>query len=359
MKILVYGAGIIGSVVASQLKKNGQDVTVLARGQHAADLRSYGIVTHPFDGEEYFTTHPTVVESLAAEDEYDVILVIMRRNNHQDILPILAQNQHFKKAVFLGNNVAGGADILEQLDAEDIILGFGGTTGEKRGDVIYHYTDEEAGKMGKIWLGELNDLPSPTLLELAEIFESIGFETEISVDIDAWLKTHAAIVLPVAFGLYLCDGNNYRLAKTRDAILMTFRGIKESFKVLRKLKITILPNKYRVLPLIPEPIVVAYLQKFFSSEFARVGLAVHANNARDEMYFLANEFKVLIQQSGIDTPNLNQLYAITETADDQLILPEGSQSKPLDWKPIWIGAGILTGILGAIGFLASHRKRKE
>ncbi len=58
MKILVYGAGMIGSIIASQLKKNNQDVTILARGQHAADLRSYGIVTHPFDGEEYFTTHP-------------------------------------------------------------------------------------------------------------------------------------------------------------------------------------------------------------------------------------------------------------------------------------------------------------
>jgi 2-dehydropantoate 2-reductase len=272
----------------------------------------------------------------------------------------LAKNQHFKKVVFLGNNLGSGQDILEHLEAEKIILGFGGTTGEKRGDIIYHYTDDESGSQGKIWLGEYNGEPSSTLLELQTILEEAGFETELSPDIDAWLKTHAAVVLPIAFGLYLCGGDNFRLAKTRDAVVTTFRGVKESLKVLRKLKVSLLPKKYAVLSLVPEPIAVAFLRKFFASEFARVGLAVHANNARDEMYFLASEFKVLVEQSGCETPNLDQLYAITEQAEEEKqILPEGSHSKPLNWRPIWISAGILTGILGAIGYLLSQRKRKK
>ena len=359
MKILVYGAGIIGSLVASQLKKNGQDVTILARGKHAADLHSYGIVTHPFDGEDYFTMHPAIVERVKPDDVFDVILVVLRRNHHQDVLPILAKNEHFKKVVFLGNNLGGGKDILEHLPAEKVVLGFGGTTGEKRGDVIYHYVDEENGQVGKIWLGELDGQISPTTAELSTILDDAGFTTELLEDMDAWLKTHAAVVLPVAFGLYLCNGSNFRLAKTRDAILMTYRGIKEGLKVLRKLDIEITPKKYRTMALVPEPIAIAYLRKFFGSEFARVGLAVHANNAKDEMYFLAEEFKVLIKQSGYDTPNLDQLYAITEQQEEQLTIPEGAQSKRLDWKPIWIGASVLTGIIGAIGYLMSQRKRKK
>lgn len=360
MKILVIGAGIIGSIVASQLKRNGQDVTILARGQHARDLESFGIVTHPLHGEEYRTTHLAVVEELSAQDEYDVILVIVRRNSHQDILPLLANHQHYQKVIFLGNNLGGGADLKEQLPAEKIALGFGGTTGEKRGDIIYHHVDQETGYYGKIWLGELEGEPSPTLIALQLIFEDAGFETEILPKMDAWLKTHAAIVLPVAFVLYLCDGSNYRLAKTRDAILMTFRGIKEGLKVLRRRKIPILPKKYRIFPLIPEPIAVAYLEKFFSTDFARIGLAVHANNAKDEMAFLAKEFKAMIAKSGVDTPNLNQLYAVTEQEQqNQLVLPEGSQKKRLDWKPIWILAGILTGIIGALGYILSQRKRKQ
>lgn len=360
MKILVIGAGLIGSVVASQLKRNGQDVTVLARGQHADDLRSFGIVTHPLTGEEYFTTHPAVVETLTPQDVYDVILVILRRNHHHDVLPLLAKNQHYKKVVFLGNNLGGGTDLLEYLPSDKIILGFGGTTGEKRGDIIYHYADEQNLKMGKIWLGELSGVPSKTLLELKVIFEDAGFETELNPEMAAWLKTHAALVLPIAFSLYLCDGSNYRLAKTRDAVLLAFRGVKEGIKVLKKLQTPILPAKYQLFSLVPEPIAVRYLQKFFNTEFARIGLAVHANHAKDEMIFLAKEFKALIALSGVATPNLDQLYAIADKEDEsQVILPEGSQSKRLDWKPIWIGAGILTGILGALGYLLTQRKRKQ
>jgi ketopantoate reductase len=32
MKILIYGAGVIGSIFAWKLTKNGYDITVLARG---------------------------------------------------------------------------------------------------------------------------------------------------------------------------------------------------------------------------------------------------------------------------------------------------------------------------------------
>ncbi|MEE4194882.1 MAG: 2-dehydropantoate 2-reductase N-terminal domain-containing protein [Anaerolineae bacterium] len=360
MKILVYGAGLIGSIVASQLKKNEYDVTILARGQHAENLRSFGIVTHAFEGDDYCTVHPPVVESLTPEDIYDVILVIMRRNNHEEILPILSKNSHYKKVVFLGNNVGGASDIVKFVDAKKVALGFGGTTGERRGDVIYHYAADEKGNFGKFWLGELDQSPSLILLELQTILENAGFETEISPDIDAWLKTHAAIVLPIAFGLYLCDGDNFRLSRTRDAIVTTFRGIKEGLKVLRKLQVSILPQKYQLFSLVPEPVAVAYLRTFFNTDFARVGLAVHANNAKDEMFYLANEFKTLITASGVDTPHLNHLFAVTDqTQEDQIILPEGSKSKPLDWKPIWIGAGILTGILGALGFILTQQKKRK
>ncbi len=40
MKILVYGAGNIGSLYAALLKESGQDVSILARGKRLADLHS-------------------------------------------------------------------------------------------------------------------------------------------------------------------------------------------------------------------------------------------------------------------------------------------------------------------------------
>jgi 2-dehydropantoate 2-reductase len=44
MKILVYGAGVLGSLYAARLADSGNDVTILARGQRLIDIRANGIV---------------------------------------------------------------------------------------------------------------------------------------------------------------------------------------------------------------------------------------------------------------------------------------------------------------------------
>ena len=44
MKILIYGAGVLGSFYAARLHTAGHTVTLLARGQRLADLRAHGIV---------------------------------------------------------------------------------------------------------------------------------------------------------------------------------------------------------------------------------------------------------------------------------------------------------------------------
>ena len=44
MKILVYGAGVIGSVYASHLQRGGHDVALLTRGKRLTELREHGVV---------------------------------------------------------------------------------------------------------------------------------------------------------------------------------------------------------------------------------------------------------------------------------------------------------------------------
>ena len=44
MKILVYGAGNLGSLYAAKLKDAGHDVTILARGKRLHCIREHGIL---------------------------------------------------------------------------------------------------------------------------------------------------------------------------------------------------------------------------------------------------------------------------------------------------------------------------
>ena len=44
MRILVYGAGVIGSIFAGKLAASGEDITVLARGKRVEQLQQRGII---------------------------------------------------------------------------------------------------------------------------------------------------------------------------------------------------------------------------------------------------------------------------------------------------------------------------
>lgn len=49
MRILFYGAGVLGSLYAARLQEARQEVSILARGQRLADIREHGIVLEDGD----------------------------------------------------------------------------------------------------------------------------------------------------------------------------------------------------------------------------------------------------------------------------------------------------------------------
>ena len=51
-RILILGAGVVGSVYAARLKAAGVDAAVLARGRRLADVSEHGIVLDESDNQE-------------------------------------------------------------------------------------------------------------------------------------------------------------------------------------------------------------------------------------------------------------------------------------------------------------------
>lgn len=92
MDILVYGAGVIGSVYAARLQQAGYNVSLLARGQRAVSLRTHGIQLENASTGKKTTTQVAVVEQLAPTDKYDVVIVTVRLDQLHSILPVLAAN---------------------------------------------------------------------------------------------------------------------------------------------------------------------------------------------------------------------------------------------------------------------------
>src|SRR5450755_3825196 len=92
MNILVYGAGVIGSVYAARLQEAGYTVSLLARGERAVSLRAQGIVLENASTGHRTTTQVSLVDHLAPTDSYDVVIVTVRLDQLTSILPILAAN---------------------------------------------------------------------------------------------------------------------------------------------------------------------------------------------------------------------------------------------------------------------------
>jgi ketopantoate reductase len=341
MKILVYGAGPLGSLFAARLQEGGNNVSILARGERLADLREHGIVLQDVQTEGRTVTRANVVEALAPDDAYDLVLVIMRKNHALQILPILAANQGTPNVLFLMNNGAGPGQLVDALGQERVVVGFPGAAGYRQDHVIHHLngTEEEP---AVALLGEVDGSITSRMQQIANVFDSApGLQAEVRTDMDTWLKYHIALLMP-ALGpaMYMCGTDNYRLARTRDGIVLALRGIQEGIRVLRSLGLPATPQKYAVFLWVPEPILVRLLQRMLANPLMEVAMVKHAEAARDEVKHHVDEFITLARTTSVPTPTIDDLYVYLEPDAPQM--PDGSAEIPLRWSSTIAGLGVLS-----------------
>lgn len=350
MKFLIYGAGVLGSLYAARLQASGHAVTLLARGQRLADLRQHGLVLEEASSGERQVFPVTVIERLDPREDYDYVLVVVRKNQAAGVIADLKINCRAENLVFIYNNAAGPYDLVEAFGPRRILLGFPGAGGERLEHVVRYQL--ASANVQPTTLGELDGSLSPRLERLAAAFIAAGLPAVVSRNMDAWLKTHVALVSPIANALYLAGGSNYRLADTRDGLVLMVRAVKEGLMVLQALEIPIEPAGYRNLLWLPEPLLVVVLSRTMRSARAELAMARHANAARDEMTQLADEFYELVHCSGLETPAIDALRFYLSPENPPA--PVGASELDLDWRPIRRAAGILAGALAgglAIAYL--------
>jgi ketopantoate reductase len=346
MKILLYGAGPLGSLLASRLHEAGHKVSLLARGQRLADLREHGIVLVDTQSGRETVSRPNIVERLDSEDAYDLVLVVMRKNRALEILPVLAANRHTPSVLFLMNNAAGPDALVQALGKERVLMGFPMAAGFRRGHKVYYLAGGGSEKPTRIPIGEADgSVCSRTRVVAAVLGTMEGFDAEIRPDMDAWLKTHVALLMPsLAPAMRAAGRDNVRMAHTRDAIVLAIRAMREGFRVLGKLGHPIVPSGMWMFRWLPEPILVWGFQKQLPDPRMRTAMLEHADAAQDEIRHLVGEFDELIRQAGIPTPVIDGLKKYFDPATPPL--PEGSAEIPLDWRFLYIVAGIL--VIGAV-----------
>ena len=134
MKILVYGAGVLGCNLARNLLRAGKDVTLLARGNWAAEIKQNGLrIKDKFSPRTSVSRIPVVTE-LAPDAMYDVIFVVLRYTQLDSALDTLRANRT-KNIVFVGNNVQTKT-LAAALPEKNVLFAFALSAGHREADRV-------------------------------------------------------------------------------------------------------------------------------------------------------------------------------------------------------------------------------
>ena len=131
----------------------------------------------------------------------------VRNDQVESVLPSLTANKATPSLVFMFNNLGGPQRLVDVLGPDRVVLGFPSAAGERAADSSVVATVLPA-LIQKTTIGEIDGRFKPRIRALAAALEEAGFPTALSSRMDAWLKTHVALVSPVADAFYAAGGAN-------------------------------------------------------------------------------------------------------------------------------------------------------
>jgi 2-dehydropantoate 2-reductase len=309
MRILVFGAGVLGSLYAGQLAAARQDVALLARRRRLEQLRRNGLMLLGEATGREAKPLVKVVEDLRPEDDYDLVLVVVREEQTADALPVLAANRHVPCFLFLHNRASGPEALTAALGQERVLLGFPGAGGVREGALVRYRLIREQ----RTTLGELNGRITPRLYQIAATLRSAGFPVVLSGCMDAWLKTHALFITIVAGAIYAAGGSCAALAASPDGVPDMVRAMRQGFRALQRQGTAIEPRKLAALFLwLPLLAPITYWRRYLARPEAEVIFGRRVQAAAGEKLELVNRLRAQIRNNPASTPHLDRSWAAVE-----------------------------------------------
>ena len=299
MKILVYGAGVLGCNLARNLFRAGKDVTLLARGGWAEEIQRNGLrIKDKFSIRTSVSRIPVATE-LKPEDRYDVIFAVVRYTQIDSILDALRANAT-QNIVFVGNDVRTRA-LTDSLPEKNVLFAFALSAGHRECDHVASID------LKKITIGQISGAPSNEAL-IGRIFDGTKYRVAYEPNMEDYLLCHAAFVLPAAFACYKTDGNLKKLKGNTEYLSRLIDANIEGYRAIRNAGHAILPKSdedfegaaYRKTCL-------RFFKLMCATSLGKICASNHAMNATDEMSALNRNLKAFFDANGANYPVWREL----------------------------------------------------
>jgi 2-dehydropantoate 2-reductase len=302
MRILVLGAGVIGSVYAGKLLQAGHEVVLLARGPRLVDLQTHGLILQ--DAQSGDRSVLPVPVSEAVGGHFDLVLVPVRAEQFVSTVPLLTEMTDGSDVLFFGNTASRQAELSAAL-GDRAVFGFPAAAGSLAGSVVRYVLISQQ----KTMLGEPDGTSSPRVRLLRSLLIDAGFPTLTSAHIEDWLMAHAAFVVPIAFALYRVGVDPAKLAADPVSMRLMVLATRQAFTALRASGNDQIPRNLRILYGLPTRVVTGYWRRVLNSPRGELWFGAHSRAAPEEMRNLADQLQQAMRHTGHPTPDLSRLLA--------------------------------------------------
>jgi 2-dehydropantoate 2-reductase len=236
MKIVIMGAGAMGSLFGGQLSHSEEVWLVDIRQEQVDAIRSAG-VTIEEQGEEK-TAHVKATSDVTSIGKADLVIFFVK-TYHTEKAASDASILQKEETVFLTlqNGLGNEEAICKRVDSRKVILGVTnhGATFLGPGRIRH------AG-WGKTYIGELDGKVTPRVAQFAQVFTRAGIETEVSSNIQGVVWNKLFINVGINAVAALTGLKNGRLLDHPETLRLMEALVIEAVAVARKKGIPIEGN---------------------------------------------------------------------------------------------------------------------
>lgn len=292
IRLLIIGAGVIGSVYALRFAQYGLDVTLMARGKRLDTLKRNGLLYNHNGTIKKISIN--TIEKLDNDDIYDFIFVPVRYDQAESALSAIKSNKS-KTIVTLTNTIE--YDNWLNILGDRLLPGFPGAGGDIKEGVLYAQFGSE--KHQGTFFGEINGLRTERVKELAKIFELVDLHYEIQNDIQAFHVSHAALAI-VNKHFYTKDGMvDIETARSESVLSKIAVDIKQNLRLIEQAGFPVIPLETKILGEWPDSDIITWYQQLLRNDFIiDVKLGNHAESQKAEIILLDELFQNKFKKDG-------------------------------------------------------------
>jgi 2-dehydropantoate 2-reductase len=238
MQIAIVGPGGIGSTFAFQLSEAGHDVTVIARGSRLEQLRHDGAIV-TVEGKRAAVHVSGEFDTTVA---WDLVLVTVLMSQVDVLLPALSASAA-KSVMFMFNTFQSLDRLRDAVGLQRFAFGFPA--------IVAGVND---GRLSSTILrrGMLTTVSDPFW---AKVFTDAGVPATVHSDMQSWLRTHAAVVVPIVIAGSTALRRGAGISRAEAVGLA--RAMKEGFQLVRHLGNSVTPAPIAIISRSPVSVLAA------------------------------------------------------------------------------------------------------